>query len=222
MVSRYAEGRSCTPPASGLVPEEVAQEEHQVGGPLGQATHEIGKPIAAVWNINAEAVAVFNELPLQVGSHAVKHLELKIVLGDFLGRREANRLRDHARVVGGYGVIKAAGQQHLHQADVIAIDVFLSGVSDLIGFLVSAFTKANAAAVGQQVLNILFAAVQVGLDHRSHGGIARANTLDEGDRALRVIGALHVDSQKIVVASGTLDNRQEQALTEIGAEIEAE
>src|SRR2546425_273998 len=126
MASRYAEGRSCTPPACGLVPEEIAQEEPQIGGPLGQSAHEIGKPVAAIWNINAEAVAVFNELSLQVGSHAIKHLELKIVLGDFLCGREANGLRDHARIVGGYSVVKAAGQQHLHQPRVIAIDVFLS------------------------------------------------------------------------------------------------
>src|SRR6266404_4004477 len=110
MASRYAERRSCALPASGLGPEEIAQEEGEVGRPLGQAAHEIGKPIAAVWNINAEAIAVFNELALQVGSHAVQHLELKIVLGDFFGRREANGLRDHARIVCRYSVVEAAGQ----------------------------------------------------------------------------------------------------------------
>src|SRR5260370_15771525 len=181
----------------------MAQEDPQIGGPLGQWAHEIGKQVAAIWNINAEAVAVFNELSLQVGWHAIKDLEVKMVLGGFLGGREANGLGDHARIVGGYSVVKAAGQQHLHQPRVIAIDVFLSRVRHLIGFLVGTFAKANAAAVGQQVLNILFAAVQIGLDHRSHGGVSPANALCEVDGAVCVIRNLPVDAAKNILTTGT-------------------
>src|SRR6267143_7673 len=98
MASRFAERCSCALPPPALGPEEIAEEEGEIGRALGEAAHEIGKPVAAERDVNAEAVAVLDELALQVDSHAVQHLELEIVLGDFLCGREANGLCDHARI----------------------------------------------------------------------------------------------------------------------------
>ena len=39
----------------------------------------VRKPVATIGDINAEAIAVLDELALQIGTHAVKHLELEIV-----------------------------------------------------------------------------------------------------------------------------------------------
>ena len=40
--------------------EEVAGEEGYVGGAFGQAAHEIGEPVAAVGDVDAQAIAIFD------------------------------------------------------------------------------------------------------------------------------------------------------------------
>src|SRR6267378_4658968 len=183
----------------GLGPQDVAQKEDQVGGALGQAAHEIREPVAPIRDINTDPVAILDELPLQVGAHAVKHLKLEIILGDLLRGCEANRLRDHSRIVGGDGVVKPTGKKHLHEPDVVAIDVLFPGERHFIRLLIRTFAKANAASIGQQLLDVLFAAIEIGLYDSSHGRIARSNTLDQLDSALSVSGTLHIHAKKIFV-----------------------
>src|SRR5260370_11930994 len=143
---------------------------------------------------------------VQVGGHAVEHLELEIILGDLFAGGEAHGLRDHARVVRGDGVVKAAGEQHLHQADIVAIDVFFAGEGDFVGLLVGAFAETNAAAVREQCLNVAFTAIEIGLDHSADRGSAGANAFDDVDGALGVDVALHVHAKEIFVAGGALDD----------------
>src|SRR5882762_6924303 len=81
----------------GLGPQDVAQKEDQVGGALGQAAHEIREPVAPIRDINTDSVAILDELPLQVRAHAVKHLKLEIILGDFLAGSEGNLLSVNSR-----------------------------------------------------------------------------------------------------------------------------
>src|SRR3979490_347161 len=80
----------------GLGAQDVAQKEDKVGGTLGQTAHEIGKPVAPIGDVNTDPIPIFDELPLQVRAHSVKHLKLEIILGDLLRGCEANRLRDHS------------------------------------------------------------------------------------------------------------------------------
>src|SRR5882762_6963072 len=133
----------------GLGPQDVAQKEDQVGGALVQAAQEIREQVAPIRDINTDPVDILDELPLKVGAHAVKHLKLEIILGDLLRGGEANGLRDHARIVRGNGVVKAAWKEHLHEPDVVAIDVLFPGERHFIRLLIRTFAKANAASVGQ-------------------------------------------------------------------------
>ena len=109
---------SCKP-ARKLRAEEIAQQEAEVGGALGETAHEVGEPVVAVRNVNAQRGSHPSQAALQVGAYAIEHLKLEIILGDLLGRRPANGLRNHVRIVRGNAVVEAAGQQHLHQSNVI-------------------------------------------------------------------------------------------------------
>jgi hypothetical protein len=62
--------------------EEITGEEAQVGGAFGESTHEVGKPVLAVGNVDADAKTVADQPALQIGAHAVEHLELKIAFRD--------------------------------------------------------------------------------------------------------------------------------------------
>jgi hypothetical protein len=62
--------------------EEITGEEGQVGGAFGESAHEIGKPVLAVGNVDADAKTVADQPALQIGAHAVEHLELKIAFRD--------------------------------------------------------------------------------------------------------------------------------------------
>src|SRR3984893_17938330 len=139
--------------------EEVTGEEGYVGGALSQAAHEVGEPVAAVGNVDAQAIAVFDEAALQIGAHTVEHLEFKIIFGDLFGSGEANGRGDHGRIVCGDSVIEAAAQKHLHQGNEIGVHVFLFGNGHFGGFLVGAFAKADAAAVGEQIGDVCLAAI---------------------------------------------------------------
>src|SRR5229473_5664967 len=97
--------------------EKIAENEAEVRWPFGKAPHEIRKPVLAVGNVDADAVAILDEAALQIGAHSVQHLKLEIVLGDLLRGGMANGRRDHARIVRRNTVVKAAGQKHLHQAN---------------------------------------------------------------------------------------------------------
>src|SRR4029077_2472142 len=109
---------SCTP-ARKLRAEEISQHEAEVGRALGKTAHEVGEPVVAIRNVNAQPVAILHKLALQVGAHAIKHLKLEIILGDLLGGRPANGFRNHVRIVRGYPVVEAAGQKNLHESKVI-------------------------------------------------------------------------------------------------------
>src|SRR5205823_10582115 len=106
-----------------LLAEESADQEAEVCGTLGKTPHKIRKPVFAIRNVHADAIAILDQLALQISAYSVQHLKLKIVLGDLLRRGKANGCGNHARVVRRNGVIEAAGQQDLHQPDEIRVYV---------------------------------------------------------------------------------------------------
>src|SRR6266436_9107956 len=92
-----------------LVAEEITRQEGDVGGTLGETAHEVGEPVLAVRNVDANAVAILDEPALEVSAHSVQHLKFEIVLGNLLGGSMPDGGRDHARVVRGDPVVEAAG-----------------------------------------------------------------------------------------------------------------
>src|SRR5262249_18726619 len=149
--------------------EEVADEEHQIGRTLGQPAHEVRKPIAPVGDVDAHAVALADQLVLQVSANAVEHLKFKLILGQVAFRGKADGGGDHARVVRGDPVINPARQQELHQADVVSIHIRLAGKGNFGRFLIGTFAQADAAADAEQIRHVLLAAVEVRLDNDPHG-----------------------------------------------------
>src|SRR5581483_7665137 len=69
-------GESCRILRAALRLERVAQEEEDVGGPLGQATHEVREPVRAKRRRAKDALATRDEVQLQLGPDAVEHLQL--------------------------------------------------------------------------------------------------------------------------------------------------
>src|SRR5271156_2740657 len=118
--------------------QKASDKETEVGGALGKAAHEIRDPIVAVGDVDAQAIAVFHQHALQVGTHAVQHLKLEIVFGNLPGGCRANGFRDHARVVRGDSVVKAAAQKNFHQTDIVEISVSFARVGDVRGFFIGA------------------------------------------------------------------------------------
>ena len=88
-------------PADALVLEEVFREEEDVGGAFGEAAHEVGVPLRAEGDVDADAVALGGELALEVAADAVEHLELEGVLVDLVLVDEVAHLVDDGFVVGG-------------------------------------------------------------------------------------------------------------------------
>src|SRR5215218_7612392 len=58
---------------------QVGEEEVEVGGAFGEAAHDVGVPLGAVGEVDAEAVAFGDNLLLEVAADAVEHLELEAV-----------------------------------------------------------------------------------------------------------------------------------------------
>src|SRR5258708_25717191 len=66
---------------SGLLtlPEDAADYESDIRRPLTEPAHEVGKPFAAEWNIDAHAIARLHQHRLEVPADAVQHLELEAI-----------------------------------------------------------------------------------------------------------------------------------------------
>ncbi len=105
----------------------------------------------------------------------------------------------------GNAVVDAAFQQHLHQANVIRIDVRFFGKCDLCGLLVGALAEPNADLRGQQLFDIFLAASQIRLDHRAHASLVlrtRMQRMYEVESALRVWRSFHVYANETFLRRG--------------------
>ena len=122
----------------------------------------------------------------------------------------------------GHGVINAARQQNLHQLDVVGIDFFLAGKCDLRGLFVGALDQADAAADAQQVPDILFAPVEIGLNDGSHGIGFRAGLLDDAKRSIGICRTFHIDAHEISQFRRAPRHDAQLVRAELVAEIEAQ
>jgi len=79
--------------------KQVADKKNNVCGALSQASHEIGIPVRAVGNVDADIVAIPSKLLLQIAPYAVQHLEFERVFRDISDLNEFLRGLDYARIV---------------------------------------------------------------------------------------------------------------------------
>src|SRR5215472_4325690 len=124
--------------------EEVFGEEEDVGGAFGEATHEVGVPLGAEGDVDADAVALRDELALQIAADAVEHLKLEGGFFDTVDFDEVAEVVDDGLVVRSHATEDAAGNQLLRNVKIVGIDVGLGGEGDLGGFLVGTFAEADA------------------------------------------------------------------------------
>jgi len=111
-----------------LVLEEVFGQEEDVGRAFGEAAHEVGVPLGAEGDVDADAEALGGEFALEIAADAVEHLELEGVFVDIVLADEGSHLFDDDLVVGGDAAEDAlavigVGRDAFHQLDVVCIDV---------------------------------------------------------------------------------------------------
>ena len=93
--------------SDGLFFQHVSGYEEDVGGALGEAAHEVGVPLVAEGNVDADVVAFFDELLLEVATDAVEHLEFEAGGRDVVFFGVGFGGFDHFFIVCGEAVIEA-------------------------------------------------------------------------------------------------------------------
>ncbi len=116
------------------------------------------------------------------------------------------------------GVKQAGGQR-----EETLVDVVLGGMREVGRFLVGSLDHPDAAAAGNQGLEIARGAEQIGLQAESDVSMARAQSLVDIQRALRVGAGFHVDRDRVAELTGALGDlyevREGERLVEIQAEL---
>src|SRR6202030_1879821 len=82
-----------------LPSEEIAGEEDDVGGALGEATHEPRIPERPVGNQDGGAIAFLREAQLLGTLNAVEHLKFQTILRDSLLSSPLDEVRNQCTVV---------------------------------------------------------------------------------------------------------------------------
>jgi hypothetical protein len=101
---------------------------------------------------------------------------------------------DHGRVVGGDHRVRVLLEQGVEHAGIGVVDAGLVGVGDLWGLLVGALDQADRDAEAVEALQVVAAAVEVGLDADADVVIVALELLDDVEGAADVDGGLHVDA----------------------------
>lgn len=144
-----------------LFAQEVAGDEKDVGGALGETAHKVRVPLAAEGNIDADVVALRDQVSLQIAADSEEHLELEAASVDAALRGEGLCRGDHLFIVRGEAVIDGALQQHIGQLDVVGVNVGLFWESDIVRLLVGALAETHADAVRDKLLDIGLRTVKV-------------------------------------------------------------
>jgi hypothetical protein len=207
-----------------LISEEVLREEEDVRGALGEAAHEVGVPLGAEGDVDANAEALRGELALEVAADAVEHLELEGGLRDSLFGHEATDLGNDGFVVGGDAAEDGGGEHAPGELEVVGVDVGLGGEGYGRAFLVGSLAETDADALLEEASCVRFGAVEVRLENGAdailHSGLG-VELLDYGEGGFGELAALHVDAEEAVGAGGVGDDLAHDAGGQAGRETHA-
>ena len=106
-----------------LAPKKVAKNEQDVGRPLGEPAHEVGKPLCTERGRNKYGIAPTDEVLLQPWPHTVQHLELESFPRSAVAIDVLDGVIDNAVIVCGYCRIPTFLEHQLHQVHVIAVHI---------------------------------------------------------------------------------------------------
>src|SRR3954447_285022 len=118
--------------------DQRAEEEPDIGRPLGETPHEVPVPLRPVRHVDAHGLALARETALLVGADAVEHLVLVVAGRSAMADGERAGDVDQARVVRRHHGVAAACHEHRQAADVGAVDILGGGERDGRRLLVSA------------------------------------------------------------------------------------
>jgi hypothetical protein len=218
-------GTDCADPRRGrdsLVFEEIPGQEEDVGGAFCEAAHEVGVPLVAEGDVDADAVALGGEFALEVAADAVEHLEFE---GGFLDAAfvdGAAHLLDDGFVVGGHAAEDRACAEVEHEVGVVAVDVRFGGKGNGGGLFVGAFAEADANSLLDEAAGVVDGAEEIGLkDGADAAGKTLVEALCDFEGGLGVVGAFHVDADEAVGLVRVLDHLGDDALGERGVELHA-
>src|SRR5262245_29769929 len=108
-----------------LAANQRIQDKEGIGGPLGDAPHEVGKPFAAVRYVDPHPVSLLAQVLLFLLTHAVQHLELVTLVTPPEPLRLALNVSDHRWIMSGHAGVVPGFQESSRKSLVAGVDVGL-------------------------------------------------------------------------------------------------
>lgn len=102
--------------------EQILDDEECVCGSFGEAAGEVGVPLVAEGDVDADVEAVFHETILEVAADSEEHLEFESIFRDVVFVDKFSKFFDDFVVLGSDGGIVSAFQQSLGLFDIFLID----------------------------------------------------------------------------------------------------
>ena len=171
-----------------------------LAGRSARPAHEVGVPLAAEGDVDADVVSLGDELALQIAANAKKHLKFEMTAVDVALRDKGFGGRDHFFVVRGEAVVDRALQQHVAELYVVGVDVGFFGEGDFARLLVRALAEADANSFGDKLLDVSLRAEEVRLDDDADGAAQfglGVNAAHDVERDLGELRVFHVDADKV-------------------------
>ncbi len=125
---------------------------------------------------------------------------------------------NHVRVMGGDGRPEAVAEKHTRQIAIVRVHVALFREGHRGGLTVGALDEPNLGAERLQALQILFAAVEVGLHGEAGVLVSAADGFEKIEGGVDRIGVLHIHLDEVVERLGVADDAQGEVAAEIGIE----
>ena len=115
----------------------------------------------SIRNVDSHLITITSQLLLKITAHSVQHLKLESVFCNTFFLRIVDRRLDHSGIMGRNGVACATGKKQFHDANIIIIDVFLIGESNVIPFIVCSLANSDSCRNLQQIPGVVVSAPQV-------------------------------------------------------------
>src|SRR5687767_8247685 len=179
------------------LPDETAQDESDVRGPLGEAAHEVGDPLGPVGHVDAHPVSLPHQRLLQVPAHPEQHLHLPLRRPPVVARREILRLGEKLLVVGRDRRMEPVGEEDAHQLAVALVHLPLLGERHVAWLLIGSLHQPDLGPKRLQALQVGARAAEIRLQGQPHVRVLATDVLEQGDGRLGRRRVLHVDLHEV-------------------------
>jgi hypothetical protein len=191
-------------------------------GVLAQAPHRVGIPIAAVGDVDTEAVTGVDQDAAELFVDSEQHLELVAVAGEAVLVEETGGAADQVFVVGGDADVSATDDQLFQGEDKIGPDGLVAFPGDLPGLDVDPLAEADARAFVRQVVDVLQSAAHVGLEDAAQIAVAGVELAVDPQGGVRAGVVLHVDADEVAVPLRGLGDARHVVAAETFVDLETQ